>query len=123
MTIHESSQGDSFPCRSCGTIWSEEAGAQPDFVCEECRHTIGDEHARQRCRTCNAAIVVSINDSNFNEGECGECEYSRYQSQPGLLRACRDAFWHLTDDAPENWESDAANVLRSAIAEAEEGRS
>jgi hypothetical protein len=68
-------------------------------------------------------IVESINDSKFNEGECGECEYGRYRSQPGLMRACRDAFWHLTDDAPENWESDAANILRTAISEAEQGSS
>lgn len=31
-----SSQENSFKCRKCGKIWSEESGATNKFVCEEC---------------------------------------------------------------------------------------
>jgi hypothetical protein len=40
------------------------------------------------CTWCGSEIVPSINDSHFAEGECGPCEYRRYHSQPGLVRAC-----------------------------------
>ena len=39
------------------------------------------------CRTCGSAIVATINDSNFGDGECGACEYRRYRTQPDLIEA------------------------------------
>ena len=39
------------------------------------------------CKTCNSEIVWDINDSNFHEGECGPCEYRRYQVQPEFAEA------------------------------------
>lgn len=40
------------------------------------------------CKKCGSEIVDTINDSNFRAGECGPCEYERYQSQEDLLKAC-----------------------------------
>jgi hypothetical protein len=34
------------------------------------------------CKTCGSEIVETVNDSNFNDGECGPCEYERYKSRP-----------------------------------------
>jgi len=28
---------NSFPCKICGTVFSEESGAFPGFVCEDCQ--------------------------------------------------------------------------------------
>lgn len=51
------------------------------------------------CKTCGSEIVETINDSNFHGGECGACEYQRYQSQPDLLDACYTAL-----DEIEQWD-------------------
>lgn len=39
------------------------------------------------CKTCESEIVETVNDSVFGDGECNECEYQRYRSQPDLLEA------------------------------------
>jgi hypothetical protein len=41
------------------------------------------------CKTCGSEIVETVNDSTFCDGECGPCEYERYQSQPILREHLR----------------------------------
>lgn len=80
------------------------------------------------CRTCGSEIVETINESCFRDGECGPCEYRRYQSQADLLaaaragyRALRELAWQqgLAGDAPEFDEHGrghaAMTALKSAI--------
>lgn len=76
---------------------------------------VGD--ATSHCKTCRSEIVVTINDSNFNDGECGGCEYQRYKSQPELLEAL-EAYVDY-DDVPRGKEYEAIRLAaRDAITEA-----
>lgn len=65
--------------------------------------------AASHCKTCGSEIVETINDSHFDDGECGACEYRRYRSQSELLslvtefrRECSNRILqcceHLTED-------------------------
>lgn len=38
------------------------------------------DNVPRNCKTCGSEIVKDINGSNFNEGDCGPCEYERYRS-------------------------------------------
>ncbi len=80
------------------------------------------------CKTCGSEIVETINDSCFNDGECGPCEYQRYRSQPDLLEACQIALEEI-----EQWDevvggsedprtAEAIKALTSAIDGACESR-
>lgn len=40
----------------------------------------------KRCLNCGEEIVATINDSEFRDGECGECEYGRYRRHAELLQ-------------------------------------
>ena len=52
------------------------------------------------CTTCGSEIVETINDSNFNEGECGPCEYARYKLQPELYSVLNSLYWsHAVHDS------------------------
>ena len=62
------------------------------------------------CKTCGSEIIETINDSNFNEDECGPCEYQRYKSQPELLelvqafrQECSDQIQQYRDDLEEDF--------------------
>jgi uncharacterized Fe-S cluster-containing protein len=86
--------------------------------------TIGDV---DHCRTCGSEIIASINDSNFQEGECGACEYQRYRSQPRLLEACKGACGLVYRDKNNDERIDlvqyeqAERTCRSAIANSDHG--
>ncbi len=66
--------------------------------------------AASHCKTCGSEVVVTINDTNFNEGECGPCEYRRYRSQSELLELvrafrqdCSDQIQQYRDDLKEDF--------------------
>ncbi len=73
------------------------------------------------CTTCGSEIVETINDSCFNDGECGPCEYQRYRSQPKLLDACELALeeikqWNEVMGGSEDPRThEAITALRAAI--------
>ena len=75
----------------------------------------------ENCKTCNSEIVETVNDSLFREGECGACEYHRYQTQPALLDACELAFdeiaqWdELMGGSEDPRTAHAMEALREAI--------
>jgi len=98
---------DEDPCfESCGS------GLQLDHAVKDLNTDefirVGD--AASHCKTCGSEIVVTMNDSNFNEGECGSCEYQRYTSQPSLLELaqaflleCSDQIRLYRDDLKEDF--------------------
>lgn len=77
-----------------------------------------DELARH-CTTCGSEIVATINDSHFNEGECGLCEYERYRSQPTFVEATTNALRELQCPDGDDAECGALAQLRDALAKAQ----
>lgn len=74
------------------------------------------------CKTCGSEIVETINDSNFNEGECGPCEYQRYRSQPELVKKLHELV-QMAESVIGNWENGsklayAVNSLERVTGEA-----
>jgi hypothetical protein len=49
------------------------------------------------CKSCGSEIVTTVNDSNFREGECGPCEYRRYQTHPRFVEAAFATYGALCD--------------------------
>lgn len=54
-------QANSYPCRICGEVYSEESGAEKGFVCENCidqleknscEHIITSEDTHDWCKNC-----------------------------------------------------------------------
>lgn len=62
---------------------AENAGKGFHLVCPKCGKDPAVERINaafeQTCRTCGSEIVETVNGSNFNEGECGPCEYAQYK--------------------------------------------
>jgi hypothetical protein len=65
--------------------------------------------------------VETVNDGSFREGECGPCEYGRYQSQP-VLAGHLGRLIEIAGSVAGNWENgclaDAVNALARAAEEA-----
>lgn len=64
----------------------------------------------RHCKTCGSEIVDTVNGSTFDDGECGPCEYRRYQSQPKLLalvqtlrQDCSNQVQQYRDDLNEDF--------------------
>jgi predicted RNA-binding Zn-ribbon protein involved in translation (DUF1610 family) len=77
-----------------------------DAATEEYVRIDGHTH----CKACGSEIVETINDANFNEGECGPCVYRCSQSQPELLalvqafrQECADQIQQYRDDLKEDF--------------------
>ena len=66
------------------------------------------------CKTCGSEIVETVNGSNFGDGECGPCEYERYQAEPELFSALNALYWskalHDSEVPEELWEKVLAAV-------------
>jgi hypothetical protein len=71
------------------------------------------------CKSCGSDMVMMMNDSNFQGGECGPCEYERYQTQPALLVAAKEALMILSeiqcDLEDDKGEAHCIALLESAI--------
>jgi len=65
-------------CPQCGEHLHTRANASVCVCCES---------KLPHCKTCGSAIVATINDSVFGDGECNGCEYRRYKLQPEFAEA------------------------------------
>jgi hypothetical protein len=78
----------------------------------------------ESCKTCGNLIEPTVNGGNFNDGECGECERRRYESQPALLDAAERAVeeiaqWDEVMGGSEDPRTkEAVDALDAAIARA-----
>jgi hypothetical protein len=75
------------PCDCHDTNGYRLSNEVQDLESEEFVRIDGDTH----CKTCGSEIVETSNNNNFNEGECGPCEYERYTLVPKLLAALQEA--------------------------------
>lgn len=62
------------------------------------------------CTTCHSEIVETVNASNFPDGQCGPCEYRRYQSVPLLLDAANASLGFVLA-----WEKERGITKPSAL--------
>jgi hypothetical protein len=114
-------KADEHPCfESCGSSLR----LDPDVKDIETDEFIRVGAKASHCKTCGSEIVVTINDSAFDDGECGRCEYRRYRASQELYEAAVHATACLgdlvrdgnaTDDDVEAYEE-----LKRAVAYADE---
>ena len=67
MVSKEEIQANSFSCRECGQVFTEESGAYEDFTCEECIAELEDNVNKATLTEVLNNIKEETNPNNFFE--------------------------------------------------------
>jgi hypothetical protein len=98
-----------FPTAETGDLSPEQTITFRRAATAAIKEWIGNNVPRL-CKACGSEIVATVNDSNFNDGDCGPCEYRRYRTQPEVLtlvqtfrQDCADQVQQYRNDLKEDF--------------------